>query len=228
MQTIKGANRIVTETRTELKAGINTYFNGQYEKPMSCPYCGVHTDAIATDAQYFYLSGNKRALVVAYQCTRCKKQFLAIYIREDKQLTLNTIIPIAENDEVHEGLKEVSPEFERIHQQAYRAELRGDIDLAAIGYRTALEVLVKDFAIKVLGEKEEEVARKKLAQAIEDYSGSVELMSTSDVVRMLSNDYTHYLKKYENISFETLKHYYNVTIAAFGMRYDARHPPMHR
>lgn len=218
----------MTEPRADLWINNTHYIDGQYEKPMSCPYCGVFTDAQAKKADFFPLTGEQTAVVVTFKCTRCNKQFIAVYIKENHCYTLNTIIPIAENDEVHEGLKEVSPEFERIHQQAYRAELRGDIDLAAIGYRTALEVLVKDFAIKVLGEKEEEVARKKLAQAIEDYSGSIELLSTSDVVRMLSNDYTHYLKKYENISFETLKHYYNVTIAAFGMRYDARHPPVHR
>lgn len=217
-----------TETRTGLKIFNTNYFVGEYEKLMSCPYCGVYTDAEETGAERFLLTETQRALVVACKCTRCKKQFLAVYIEEDNRLALNTIIPIADKDEVHPGLKEVSPEFERIHQQAYRAELRGDIDIAAVGYRTALEVLVKDFAIKELGEKEETVASKKLAQAIEDYSGSVELLQTSDVVRMLGNDYTHYRKKHEDISFETLKHYYNVTMAAFGMRYDARHPPVHR
>lgn len=227
MDKYEKTGRIVTERRTDLRIG-NTCISGQYEKPMTCPYCGVYTEATVVNGESFILTGDQSAIIISFECTRCKRRFLAVYIKENHCYTLNTIIPIAENDEVHEGLKEVSPEFERIHQQAYRAELRGDIDLAAIGYRTALEVLVKDFAIKVLGEKEEEVARKKLAQAIEDYSGSIELLSTSDVVRMLSNDYTHYLKKYENISFETLKHYYNVTIAAFGMRYDARHPPVHR
>lgn len=224
----KKAAPMETETREGLKISGTTYFAGAYEKPMSCPYCGVHTDTEETTAQIFALTSTQKAIVLACRCTRCKKRFLSVYIEEGNRLTLNTIIPIAENDEVHEGLKTVSPEFERIHQQAYRAELRGDIDLAAVGYRTALEVLVKDFAIRELGEKEEEVTSKKLAQAIEDYSGSVELLATSDVVRMLGNDYTHYLKKYENIGFETLKHYYNVTMTAFGMRYDARHPPVHR
>ncbi len=219
--------RVVTEKRTALRVS-GACISGQYDKPMICPYCGVYTEATAVIGESFSLTGNKSAIVISFQCTRCKKSFLAVYIEENHCYTLNTIIPIAENDEVHEGLKTVSPEFERIHQQAYRAELRGDIDLAAVGYRTALEVLVKDFAIRELGEKEEEVTSKKLAQAIEDYSGSIELLATSDVVRMLGNDYTHYLKKYENIGFETLKHYYNVTMTAFGMRYDARHPPVHR
>lgn len=222
------ADRSKTAMRTGLIARGTTFFAGKYEKPMVCAYCGVHTDSETTDAHHFPLADEDAVLVVSYKCTNCEKQFLAVYIKEGERLTLNTIIPIADKDEVHPGLKEVSPEFERIHQQAYRAELRGDIDIAAVGYRTALEVLVKDFAIKELGEREETVASKKLAQAIEDYSGSVELLQTSDVVRMLGNDYTHYRKKHEDISFETLKHYYNVTMAAFGMRYDARHPPVHR
>lgn len=226
MQTLKNTNRIATETRTELKAGINTYFNGQYEKPMSCPYCGVHTDAIGTAAQSFHLSGNRSALVVAYQCTRCKKQFLAVYIEEDNRLTLNTIIPVADADEVHPGLKTVSPEFERIHQQSYRAELRGDIDIAAVGYRTALEVLIKDFAIRELGEEEEEVASKKLAQAIEDYSGTVGMKNAENVVRKLGNDYTHYRKKYEPLGFMELKHYYGIVLRALGVQYDMKHVPV--
>ncbi len=219
--------RIMTEKRTNLQAG-NICISGQYEKPMTCPYCGVYTEATATGAESFILTGDQSAIIISFECTRCKRRFLAVYIKENHCYTLNTIIPIAENDEVHEGLKEVSPEFERIHQQAYRAELRGDIDLAAVGYRTALEVLVKDFAIKALGEKEEEVAKKSLAQAIDEYSGTVDLMRAEDVVRILGNDYTHYQKKHEGHDFSELKHYYNITLTAFGMRYDVKYPPVYR
>lgn len=217
-----------TESREGLKVNGTSYFEGKYEKPMCCPYCGVHTDATQVSAGYFSLSNERRALVVSNKCTRCKSCFLAVYIREGDCLTLNAIIPIADNDIVHDGLKTVSPDFERIHQQAYRAEMRGDFDIAAIGYRAALEILVKDFAIKVLKQDETEVASKKLSRAIEEYSGSVELLETSDVVRMLGNDFAHYRREHEDLGFETLKHYYNLTIKAFEMRYDAKHPPLHR
>ena len=224
----KKSEAMETEPREELKANGTSYFAGKYEKPMCCPYCGVYTDTVQTNASYFPLTEERRALVVANKCTRCKSCFLAVYIREGDCLTLNTIIPIADNDAIHEGLKAVSPDFERIHQQAYRAEIRGDLDIAAIGYRSALEILVKDFAIKELKQDETEVANKKLSRAIEEYSGSVELLETSDVVRMLGNDFAHYQRKHEVLGFETLKHYYNLTLKAFEMRYDAKHPPLHR
>ena len=226
MMTPERFGQMETETRTGLRVFSTTYFAGEYEKPMSCPYCGIHTDTAETVAQHFLLTGTQRALVVGCRCTRCKKQFLAVYIEEDNRLTLNTIIPVADADEVHPGLKTVSPEFERIHQQSYRAELRGDIDIAAVGYRTALEVLIKDFAIRELGEEEEEVASKKLAQAIEDYSGTVGMKNAENVVRKLGNDYTHYRKKYEPFGFMELKHYYGIVLRALGVQYDMKHVPV--
>ena len=215
-----------TEMRKELKARGVTYFTGEYEKPMVCAYCGVFMDGEATLASSFQLADKQSALVVSFKCARCKKHFLAVYIQEDECLKLNTIIPIVENEALHEGLKAISPDFECIHQQAYRAEMRGDLDIAAIGYRTALEMLTKDFAIKELKEKENEVTNKSLAQMIKDYSGSVELQGASDVVRILGNDFTHYQKKHEEHGFDELKHYYNIVLQAFSIRYDMRHPPV--
>lgn len=225
MDKYEKTGRIVTERRTDLRIG-NTCISGQYEKPMTCPYCGVYTEATVVNGESFILTGNQSAIIISFECTRCKRQFLAVYIEEDNRLTLNTIIPVADADEVHPGLKTVSPEFERIHQQSYRAELRGDIDIAAVGYRTALEVLIKDFAIRELGEEEEEVASKKLAQAIEDYSGTVGMKNAENVVRKLGNDYTHYRKKYEPLSFMELKHYYGIVLRALGVQYDMKHVPV--
>lgn len=49
-----------------------------------------------------------------------------------------------------------------MYNQALRSESKGDIELAAIGFRSALEILVKDYAVNELKINVEEVSRKSL------------------------------------------------------------------
>lgn len=214
------------EQRTGLTAGGRTYFNGTYEKPMICPYCGVYTDATQNEAHLFTIFNSTSMLVVSNKCTRCKKNFFAAYVAENGKLTLNAIIPIIENDAIHEGLAQMSPDFERIHQQAFRSETRGDLDVAAAGYRTALEFLIKDYAIKELNMPEDEVSKKTLSDAIKEYANDADATVAFDVSRVLGNDYVHYKRKNQECGFETFKHYYKIALQLMGIKYDVKHPPI--
>ena len=216
------------EKRTGIVIGGTKYFDGMYEKPMTCPYCGIHMDAVQNAAQGFKIAENKSVLIISNQCTRCKKNFLAAYICENDGLTLNTIIPIVESDAVHKGLTQMSPDFEKIHQQAYRAEMRGDYEVAAAGYRTALEFLIKDYAINELGNPEESVSAKTLSEAIREYANDVDVAAAFNVGRILGNDYVHYTRKNPECGFEMLKHYYQIALQLMGIKYDVKHPPVHR
>lgn len=126
-------------------------------------------------------------------------------------------------------LGELSPRYLTACQQALNAEFRGDLELAAIGYRSALECVVKDYAIKELGKPRDEVVGKSLFAAIGEYlSEQKELLNTADVVRLLGNDYTHYERKYPEYDFDILKQYFNIFTAFLRMKVSAAHPPLSR
>ena len=100
--------------------------------------------------------------------------------------------------------------------------------MAAIGYRHALECLVKDYAIIELKKDREEVVKKTLAEAIGEYLGEKELVATADVVRILGNDYAHYERKYPEHDFALLKNYMRIFIGLIETKFMISHPPVAR
>ena len=115
-----------------------------------------------------------------------------------------------------------------MYNQALRSESKGDIELAAIGYRSALEILVKDYAINELGLSVDEVAKKPLCNAIGEYLDQENLVSAADVVRIFGNDYTHYQERYPDKDFNVLKSYMTIFMQLIITQYMIKHPPVSR
>ena len=118
--------------------------------------------------------------------------------------------------------------FIDMYNQALQSEFNKNLELAAIGYRSALEILVKDYAIKELGQNPKEVISKKLCPAIGAYLNQEDLVKTADVVRILGNDYTHYERKYPQHDFELLKGYMEIFLKQIEVQYMIKHPPVSR
>lgn len=164
-----------------------------------------------------------------YQCNSCGKKYLATYDIDikSKKGTFKAFYPVLAVTYENDLLQSVSPRFVDLYGQALRAEANGDIDIAATGYRNALECLVKDYAINELHEKQETVERKSLFDAISAYLDEA-LLKTADVVRILGNDYTHYTQKYQDIEFENLKAYMEIFISLVETKVRINHPPVSR
>lgn len=128
----------------------------------------------------------------------------------------------------NEKLAAISQRFIDMYNQALFAEFNQNYELAAIGFRSALEILVKDYAIQELGEPAETVAKQSLCNAIEKYLNLPDLVNTADVVRILGNDYTHYQRKYPEHDFALLKKYMEIFLSQIEVRYMINHPPVTR
>lgn len=100
--------------------------------------------------------------------------------------------------------------------------------MAGCGYRNALEILIKDYAITELHKSTEEVVKKSLNNAIKDYVPSVNLSNSADVIRILGNDYTHYERHHENVDFQVLKRYLKIFIYNIENEYLIAHPVVSR
>ena len=102
-------------------------------------------------------------------------------------------------------------QMHNLYEQSYTAEQNGHIELAGCGYRNAMEVLIKDFAIQKLNASEKEVCKMKLYDAIGTYLNEVNIdTSAADVIRVLGNDYTHYQRHYDDIDFIVVKKYLEI------------------
>lgn len=104
-----------------------------------------------------------------------------------------------------EEIKSVSPAFIEIFDQALAAEAANLDQIAGIGFRKALEFLIKDFVIHRNGGEAESVKSKLLGKVIKDYIEDPQLKTTAQRATWLGNDETHYVRKWEDRDIDDLK-----------------------
>lgn len=218
-------------TKGKLVHNNTAYFANPYRKLATCPFCGIGTDAPIVGYSNHDFATSGHFVVVSARCTACSSAFISLYEIKGAtptQMDFLACYPKIAETALHEGLASMSPRFAELHHQAEAAAIDGLIDIAIMGYRAALEVLVKDYAITELGKPEAEVSQKKLAAAIAEYLNEQSLISTADVVRLIGNDYAHYKQSIDGGSLEIVQRYYKIFLDLIAVHYDINHPPVSR
>lgn len=206
----------------DIKYNSSLLFNGP--KPVNCPYCGAFIEAKTVSAASYPYTKSSIVYYITYQSQCCDNSFFTIYDVSGGKGTLLTMYPAEKEKDFPEAIKLISPRFIKLYNQAYFTEQNNFFDLAGAGYRNAMEVLIKDYAITELGKPHEEVAKKTLFDGINEYVPSVHITASADAVRVLGNDYTHFERKYEDIDFDILKRYIHILINYIENEYLLNHP----
>lgn len=211
----------------QTRKGYIYYNNAPYEAeiPIVCPYCGAYVQPSQVNS--IALSYNESIVIlVSLKITCCNKLFFCTFEKSNNSSTLSLLYtyPMYQLDILPESIHNISPRFVELYKQANYAESMNFFELAGAGYRNALEVLIKDYAITELQKPREEVISKKLHKAIELYLPNIKLANTADVIRVLGNDNTHYERKYEDIDFSILKQYLEIFIKSIEAEYLMNHP----
>jgi hypothetical protein len=203
--------------------------NCAYQKPSICPHCGISCDAYHIQQfEYSYSKNNTIFVFLVLQCTSCRKLFTTTYHIKDNHSELLGITPKCISSFHDSTIEEISPRFIEMYNQSLHAKDNNNLNLAAIGYRAALEILVKDYAIKELQKSPEEVIKKSLFSAISEYLSAENLIKTADVIRILGNDHTHYERKYPELDFNLLQAYMEIFINLVKTQLLIAHPPVAR
>jgi|SRR5690554_225087 len=182
----------------------------------TCPHCH---HAVAPRFVNTTLSGDQHArgtyLDVAYQCTRhnCSRLFIGVFKRTmsrgekmvndfkfQKSVPLNFRPP-----EIQQEVKEISPSFESIYTQASSAESSGLDEIAGVGYRKALEFLIKDYCIHKCPSEKEAIKSSFLGVVIDKFVDDENLKACAKRAAWLGNDETHYVRKWEDKDIGDLK-----------------------
>ena len=204
-----------------------TVINGAFKKPITCPYCDNYIEPVPVESSRLPYDARSTALLVSYRCPACDKKFIGIYVLNGNNADYLSMVPIANEETISDVFEKISPRFVAIHQQAFRAEARGDTEIAIVGYRTAMEILLKDYAVGTLKKPEEEVIRKGLRQTIGDYAPE-DIVAAADVVRIIGDDYTHYVNSHPDIEFYEFKNYYDILLSFLEYKYKLTNPPVKR
>ena len=116
-----------------------------------------------------------------------------------------------ENIDSPDDIKELSPRFVKIYNEAATSENETLLEICGMGYRKALEFLVKDYLIHKTPEEEEAISSESLAQSINRIEDKrIKVLASRSA--WLGNDECHYVRKHEDYGIEELKTFINAML----------------
>lgn len=179
--------------------------------PNDCPYChkSIHPSIIADNYSNEFLE-------IIYRCPslNCQKSFIGSYVHNHGEnydfshYNTGNLIAASFSEEV----KQISPDFVKIYDEAYFAEQQSLDQICGVGYRKAIEFLIKDYLIKNNPTKGESIKKKSLGNCIKDDVTDPKIRKVSERAVWLGNDQTHYVRKWEKQSLKDLKKLINLTL----------------
>ena len=180
--------------------------------PNQCPVCKSKISAIQTPV---HSKTRDNCVEIAYCCPNeeCLSLFIARYeTLKPTPTTINgfcTLIECVPNSlgkpDIAEEVAELSPLFCEIFTESYQAEVLGMEQICGIGYRKALEFLIKDFCISEHPNEETKIKGKALAKCINDYIDDTRIKQCASRAAWLGNDEAHYVRKWTDKDIGDLK-----------------------
>ena len=175
-----------------------------------CPLChvGIHSDNMSS---ILY----KNVLYTIHHCPSCDGVFFCSYEENSKKLyKLHSVLPqqfVA--DELPESIKNLSPDFSRIFSQAQKAEENKLTEICGLGYRRALEFLVKDYLCNLYPDHADEIKQQPLGQCIKEGIEDKRIKVLAERATWIGNDQTHYIRKHEHLDIQDMKRFIRAMVA---------------
>jgi len=122
-------------------------------------------------------------------------------------MALSKVAPVHLKDRVFsDTLKQISPSYCEIANEAYAAEQRGLKQTCGLGYRKALEFLIKDYLIALSPSDRPAIEGEFLGACIAARVQNANLKSVAERATWLGNDEAHYKRKWIDKDLSDLKH----------------------
>lgn len=193
------------------------------EEVGECPICHVATSPTFING---YLIGSKSnniqltAFVILY-CPRCKHLYTAQYIFRSSlsDSFLIDVHPKSSNSVTFsDNIKNLSPEFVNIYTQSLEAEIDSKTKgLAGIGFRKAIEFLIKDYLINLKNQDKDTIIKMELANCINKLDS--DLQDIAKASTWLGNDEVHYFRKNDGYDIQDLKDFIDCLVSDIEREY---------
>jgi hypothetical protein len=202
----------------KIKVGPTYYDINQF--PDECPHChhAIKAEIISTT-----VASTDNTIDMAFMCPRhtCRRASIAVFKREMVNpierggvFQLRLLYPRNPIDPVFsEYVAKVSPQYVEIFTQASKAEAFGLGEIAGVGYRKALEFLVKDYCTTKYPDKEEDIKEKMLWPVIQNYVDNQNIKQCAQRAVWLGNDETHYVRRFVEKDVSHLKGVIKLVVA---------------
>lgn len=174
---------------------------------IECPFC----HSLMTPVYLYY---HESYLFALCSNTSCAKHMV---LTKDK--INNHFIEVAQNYSPKQRLfsttiNNISPFFITIYNQAYFAEQFSLNQICGVGYRKALEFLIKDYLLYGVEDEKriEMIKNKQLGKCIQEDISDDRIKNVALRATWLGNDETHYIRKWADKDVSHLKQLIDLTI----------------
>lgn len=200
--------------------------NAHFDAIETCSRCNK---AIVPEMLYNITikKGEEYYLYTADFCSSCKSVIITEYkMRLLTQFTPNKLEQIEkissypirfEEEKFDKELEEMSPQFVKIYNQALQAEKIGLDEIAGLGYRKAIEFLIKDFAIYENPDNDEEIKNTWMKNCIEKYINDDKIKVLAEKADWIGNDEAHYIRKQTDRDVKDMKKFIKAIVYFIGI-----------
>ncbi|MGB7202300.1 MAG: hypothetical protein WBD16_08515 [Pyrinomonadaceae bacterium] len=179
----------------------------EIEYPDECPLC--HKNIFPIFLTAIQSSERPNEIQTAFRCTsdECDSIFIGVYREsQSSNYLLEELRPKSTFEASFEPtIKDLSPAFVKIYNQAIAAEAHDLDQIVGIGLRKAFEFLIKDFAIYLSPNDADAIKAKWLKNVIDEYIEDPNLKKVAERVTWLGNDETHYERLWSEKDLKDLK-----------------------
>lgn len=203
------------------------YFTTSNNKNVYCIYpdkCPICDKFICPNNIFSKFEATSNITTIVFECPNCKKTFLSHFssakIQESKNcktyinFELLTSFPKQiQNIIFSKHIMKLSPAFVQIYNQAYASEVYELNHLSGMGYRKALEFLIKDYCIYKNPDKALEIKNQLLKPVIDNFITDIKIHNLAIASTWLGNDETHYIRKHETKDINDLKAFIDTVVA---------------
>ena len=190
--------------------------------PNECPNC--HFSIFPNEINFYDYNDNEknRFAVFTLLCSKCNHPFIAYYSIKFRlsngcytaSSSLLTVGPKSSQKKSFSNYIELlSPNFVKIYNESLSAETLNLTEICGIGYRKALEFLIKDYLIYKTPSDAEKIKLEPLSSCINNCVNNDNVKNVAKRCAWLGNDQTHYLKKHEDKDINDLKRTLHTTVA---------------
>lgn len=195
-----------------------------FELPNACPICknGITPKAIyCIRNSKLYNNNDNQTYSLVLGCPSCNRLFVGIAHDSSTRKVEQLEPQKPEAKKFDPKLENVSSAFIEIYHQAQAAEAYKLTQISGIGYRKALEFLIKDYATNKEPSSEDEIKETLLSKCINKYIDHPNIKATSIAATWIGNDETHYVRKWEDKDISDLKRFIDACVYWILADYDA-------
>jgi len=191
--------------------------------PHECPACNRAVRPEVLSARYVSTGNHRVRVVFVCPVDTCQEVFIGAY----NNGSINVTTSVSHLQQTHAlraietvsfppAIHEISALFCETYNQANIADANDLDQIAGLGYRKALEFLIKDFLINYKFKEDAETANKVggmfLGKCISDLIDEDRIKQCASRAAWLGNDETHYTRKWEEKDINDLKALLNMTV----------------